>query len=220
MKALGPIHLICRDGKGSRRVPIGIIRKNATEGIRFNYNKQIIDDITQHSFIPYEAFPDLKKTYDQNVLDVFGQRLMRSERNDVQDFYKFWHLDSSLKDDKYYMLAMTQGLLPTDNYEFLVDFNPVKDLVFISEVTGLSHSKVSGDALKQGDRLRYELEPGNPFDKYAVKFYKDDLFLGYMKTIHNRVFYKTKYPLHVSVHGIEKNGILNRVFIKVSSHQS
>jgi hypothetical protein len=215
MKAIGPIHLICRDGKGSRRVPVGIVKNNATEGIRFKYNQEMFSKEVNHSFLPYEAFPDMSKEYKENVLDIFGQRLMRSERNDVNDFYKFWQLDTSKREDKYYMLAMTQGLLPTDNYEFLAEFNPKKGLVFVSEITGLSHSHVRTQDLHVGDHLDYQLEPDNEYDKYAVKVFKGGLFLGYIKTVHNRVFYKAKKLLKITVHALEGNETLSRAFIKI-----
>jgi hypothetical protein len=38
--------------------------------------------------------------------------------------------------------------------------------------------------------LIYELEPNNLYDKNAVKVYKDGLYLGHIKLIHNKVFIK------------------------------
>jgi len=218
VKTIGNIYLVWRKGKGERRIPVGIIRKNATMGIRFEYLKDGVDKAKTYGFVAYEGFPDTSKIYKENVIEIFGQRLMRSERNDIKDFYDFWQIDLKYKNDDFYMLAYTQGILPTDNYEFLADFNPVKNIAFITEISGLSKTKLAPDVLDEGDILRYEQEPDNKFapKNTAIKLFKADVFLGYVKIIHSRAFYKRSEELKISVHHIEKNGLLNRVFLKVT----
>jgi hypothetical protein len=217
MKTIGNIHLIWRPERGKRRISVGTIKKSATEGIRFQYNESNLEDARQEGFLCYEGFPDVDKFYSENVVDIFGQRLTRSERPDTKDFYDFWHIDTSKKDDKFYMLAFTQGLLPTDNFEFLADFNPKEGLIFVTEIAGLSKTMIKSDLLNEGDILRYELDSQNSFDKFAVKVFKENLLLGYIKLIHNRIFHKIRHKqLTLEVQSIEKNGILKRVFLKVS----
>jgi hypothetical protein len=216
MKAIGNIHLIWRPGKGSRRISVGTIKQSASEGIRFQYNQEGLKKAKKLGFVHYESFPDISedKIYTENVIEIFGQRLMRSERPDLQDFYDFWSIDLSKKEDKFYMLAFTQGLLPTDNFEFLADFNPVKNLSFITEITNLTESQISSDKVNIGDILKYELEPENKYDKNAVRVFKNDLFLGRIKLIHCNVFHKTKKSFSLKVQGIEKNGVLKKIFVK------
>lgn len=218
MKKIGTIKLVWRPGKGSRRIPIGTIRKNVSDGVRFQYNKEGVEEAKKLGFIHYEGFPDTdsEKIYDENVIDIFGQRLIKSERVDLKDFYDFWDIDIKKRNHKFYMLAFTQGLLPTDNFEFLADFNPVDDLSFVTEITNLNEAQISSDLISIGDVLRYELEPDNPFDKMAVKVFKGNLYLGHIKLIHCRVFHKTNKKFNLTVQGIEKNGILKRIFVKAS----
>lgn len=218
MKTIGNIQLIWRPGKGSRRIPIGKIRKNVSEGVRFQYNKKGIEEAMKLGFKHYEGFPDTnsEKIYAENVIDIFGQRLIRSERADLKEFYDFWNIDFKRRNSKFYMLAFTQGLLPTDNFEFLADFNPVNSLSFVTEITNLSEAQISSDTLSVGDILSYELEPNNPYDKKAVKIFKGDIYLGHIKLIHSRVFHKTQKQFELIVQGIEKNGVLKRVFVKAS----
>lgn len=216
MKAIAQIHLIWRPGKGVSRIAIGSIKKNETEGVRFQYNKEGLEQAKKLGFHHYEGFPDIGKIYTENVLDIFGQRLIKSERSDLKDFYDFWNVDLKKVHHKFYMLGFTQGLLPTDNFEFLADFNPVKSLSFISEITSLGELQINSDKVNVSDVLRYELEPENSFDKNAVKVFKNDLYLGHIKLIHCNVFHKTKKKLKLEVQGIEKNGILKRVFVKAS----
>jgi hypothetical protein len=218
MKAIGNIHLIWRPGKGSRRISVGTIKKSASEGIRFQYNQDGVEEAKKLGFVHYEGFPDTSKDkiYTENVIEIFGQRLMRSERPDLQDFYDFWNIDLSKKEDKYYMLAFTQGLLPTDNFEFLAHFNPVENLSFVTEITNLLESQILSDKVAVGDVLRYELEPNNQYDNKAVKVFKEDLYLGRIKLIHCSVFHKTSKQFDLIVQGAEKNGVLKRIFVKAS----
>ena len=218
MKAIGNIHLIWRPGKGCRRISVGTIKKSASEGIRFQYNEKGVEKAKEFGFVHYEGFPDTSKNkiYNENVIEIFGQRLMRSERPDLKDFYDFWNIDLSKKEDKFYMLAFTQGLLPTDNFEFLADFNPIDDLSFVTEITNLSEAQIPSDKVSVEDILTYELEPNNLYDKKAVRVFKGELYLGHIKLIHCKVFHKTNRQFKLIVQGVEKNGVLKRVFIKAT----
>ena len=218
MKEIGHIYLSWREGLGKRRHIVGVLKKNATLGIRFSYIQDNIEAAKKDGFSPYTEFPDLKKEYTENVLDIFGQRIMKSERSDISDFYDFWEIDQKFKDDKFYMLAHTQGLNPTDNFEFLADYQPKKNLRFLTDLAGLSNRKLPADSIKSGDVLIYKLETDNEFDDKAVKLFKDDKEIGYVKKIHSRVFYKNKKrPLQLIVKAVEQNGVIKRVFVKVSS---
>ncbi len=207
--------MVWRKGPGSRRIPVGKIKRNVSSGTRFEYIQKKLEQAEGEGFIPYTGFPPPKKKYTENVIEIFAQRIPKSERNDLSDFYSFWKVDLTKKEDPYYMLAQTQGLLPIDNFEFLADFNPIKGLNFISEIAGITREEISSELVSKGDRLTYELDPTNRFDKSAVKLYKEDLFLGYVKLIHSRVFYKAKGKVNVTVHHIEKDSLLKRVFIEL-----
>lgn len=217
MKSIRNIQLSWRKGKGGRRHIVGILRKNATEGIRFEYIQKNIPKALQDGFAPYVDFPDLNKTYSENVIDIFGQRLNRQERTDIQYYYDFWEIDKRFVNDKYYMLAYTQGLLSTDNFEFLAEFHPIKELCFVSEICGLTINELPIGIVSEGDELRWEREKTNEYDPNAVKVFKGDRFIGYVKKIHNKVFYSNlKGKLRIVVKRIDQNGKINRIFIRIS----
>lgn len=215
MSRIGKIYLVWRKGRGGRRIPVGEIRQSVTEGARFAYKIKEVQKAQAEGFQLYTGFPDLNKEYTENVLDIFGQRIAKSERNDLKDFYSFWNVDLKRKQDTFYMLAMTQGIIPTDTFEFLADFNPVKGLKFISEISGLSAYQIPSDTIKVEDELSFEIEPTNEYDNQAVKLFFKTIQLGYVKMIHSRIFYKSKITPIVKVHHIEKNGVLKRVFISI-----
>lgn len=215
MKIFGNIFLIWRKGPGARRIPVGVIKHNKTNGVRFEYLKNNLEQAYKDGFISYTGFPDVEKTYDENVLEIFSQRLAKSERNDLSTFYKFWEVDPILKEDNLYMLAKTQGLIPTDNFELLANFFPKKGLVFISEIAGLTKSKIESSLISNGDKLSFEKELKNPYDRFAVKLYKGDLFLGYVKLKHSNIFYLTDRKFDIKIHYLEKNGFIKRAFIRI-----
>lgn len=217
MKAIRKIYLTWRKGKGYKRHIVGVLRRNATEGIRFEYCKENISDASKDGFTPYVDFPDIDKIYTHNVIDVFVQRLVKSERTDVKKYYDFWELDPKYVDDPYYMLAYTQGMLSTDNFEFLADFHPKKDLCFVSEITGLSQRKIASNTVKIGDELKWKKESNNVHDKYAIQVLKSNTLVGYVKKVHNRVFYKDpKAKPRIVVKSVDQNGRINRIFIRIS----
>lgn len=218
MKSIGNIYLSWRKGQGFRRHLVGIIRRNTSDGIRFSYISKNVEEAKKEGFSPYTEFPDLAKTYRDNVLDTFSQRLMKSERTDIQSFYDFWEIDPQFKFDKYYLLAHTQGMVPTDNFEFLADFKPRKSLRFVTDLANVKVRELPAGSVKAGDELIYELEPHNPYDKYAIKVYKGSLQIGYIKQIHSRVFYKSPfYKLKLTVKAVNNNGTISRIFVKVSA---
>lgn len=218
MNEIGHIFLSWREGLGKRRHLVGVLKRNATQGAVFSYIKDGVERAQKDGFSPYTEFPEIDKLYSENVLEVFGQRIMKSERSDIADFFDFWEIDPKFKDDKYYLLAYTQGLNPTDNFEFLADFNPRKNLCFLTDLAGLTKNKLGKNEVLPGDSLSYVLDPENEFDKNAVKVFKGEKYIGYIKQIHSRVFHKIKRePLTLTVKAVELNGIIKRVFVKVTS---
>ena len=215
-KGIAHIYLAWRKGAGYPRIIIGVIKRN-TFGVTFSYLQNGLDEAKKEGFVTYTDFPDEKKVYTEGVLDIFGLRLNKSEREDIQKYYDYWEIDPQFKDDKYYLLAHTQGLLPTDNFEFLADFNPVKGISFTSELCFLTKLQLPKDTLEEGDELTWIKEPQNVHDRYAVKVYKGDTFVGYIKKVHSHIFYKKcRNKLKITVKSLNRNGHLNRVFIRIS----
>jgi hypothetical protein len=215
-KYFGNIFVVWRKGVGSPRIPIGVLRNNVSEGMRFQYLAKGVEKAQKQGFVLLTSFAEVGKEYRGNALSTFSQRIVKTERNDLEDYFNFWRVDKKYRSDTFYMLAKTQGLLATDNLEFLADFKPVKGLNFISEIASLSHQNLPLDILKVGDNLSYQCEPENDFDKKAVKLFSAGRLVGYDKFIHSRVFCETKQPIAVKVHRIEANGKLKQVFIECS----
>ena len=217
MKSIGNISLVWRTGKGGRRHIVGIIKSNVTEAVRFEYIKENIAAAKRDGFSPYVDFPDIEIIYTNDVLDIFGQRLVKSERSDIQKYYDFWEVDKNFVDDKYYMLAHTQGLLSTDNFEFLAEFYPRSEMRFVSEICGLTHTQILRDTVKIGDVLQWEKEKENIFDTNAIKVLKEGIFIGYIKKIHNKVFSSNStQAFQINVKSVDQNGFINRIFIRIS----
>ncbi len=209
------IYLVWRSGRGQRRIAIGVIQR-LNSGYSFEYLIDGLSEATKQGFSSYPDFPDTKKTYTKDVIESFAQRLNNTQRNDIQRYFDYWEINPAMKDDKFYLLAQTQGLLSTDNFEFIAEYNPIIGLAFTSEVCGLSHLKLDKDIVRVGDRLTYQLEHGNLYDNWAVKLYKEKTFVGYIKLIHNRVFHACKKgQFNIIIKSIEQSDIISRIFISI-----
>ncbi|GHT59561.1 hypothetical protein FACS18945_5750 [Bacteroidia bacterium] len=168
-------------------------------------------------FTCFPDFPDINKEYTENVLEIIGKRLINSERSDIQKYYDFWEINPAYKDDKYYLLAHTQGMLATDNFEFLADYYPIKGLSFISEICGLSHTEIPTNFIQIGEELNWKFDRKNQFDTNAINVLKENTRLGNVKLIHCNVFHKIGGDkLKIKVKSIEQNGHLARVFIQIA----
>lgn len=217
MKEFDKIYLSWRKGQGSGRHIVGVLEQTPDGRFGFSYDATAIEEAKTEGFTPYTEFSDISKSYNGNALDIFAQRLIKSERPDIQSFYDFWEIEPQHKDDKFYMLGHTQGLQPTDNFEFLADYNIVDGLHFLTELAGLSTYKLPSGTLKEGDELRFVLEKENEYDKHAVTVFKGDLEIGHIKKIHCKVFHKPGADkLKLSIKSVDKNGIIKKAFIKVS----
>jgi hypothetical protein len=216
MKEFEKIYLSWRQGQGCRRHVIGILDKDQSGKFSFRYIQKNLDDAKNEGFSTYTDFPQIDRVYNGNVLDIFGQRLIRAERSDIQGFYDFWEIEPQHRDDKYYLLAHTQGLSATDNFEFLADYNPIDGLHFLTELAGLSQRKLPIGTIKKGDSLQISLEPDNEKDSLAVKVLNAGEEIGYIKKVHCKVFHKPGGErLKLSVKALDENGIIKRVFVKV-----
>lgn len=217
MDEFDKIYLSWRTGTSSRRHIVGLLQEKPEGGYLFNY-LPVAKELVFKEFAPYLEFQDLDKTYNSNVVDIFATRLMKTDRIDIRKFFDFWAIDERKAYDKFYMLGKTQGLVATDNFEFLADYKMTDQLHFVTDLAGISHK----DPLAKGtliieDELRFEFEPENEGDPEAVKVLKGDLELGYIKKIHCRVFHQPGADrIKLKVKALEQNGVIKKVFIEVS----
>lgn len=213
------IHLVWRKGAGARRVSVGILEKTSDDKHIFKYDANVAELQKTEGFTLYTEFQDIHKQYNGNVAEIFGQRLTKSDRPDVNTFYDFWEVDKDKAEDKFYLLGKTQGLVTTDNFEFLAEYKLTPNLHFLTDIASLSVNdpKLAKGTIQVGDILRFELEPENEHDKLAVRVLKGDLFIGYIKKYHCKVFHETGADkLSLTVKAIDQNGYIKRLFVKVA----
>lgn len=210
------IYLSWRKGIGSRRKIVGILKRNASVGITFRYVKEGVITASKEGFIEYPGFPvDYNKEYSEKNLDIFSLRLIPIERTDINKHLNFWEAEK-YKSDKFSLLAMTQGLLPTDNFEFLGLYHPEKNFKFITDIAGLSYLKLEKGRVEIGDLLSYETEKNkDAFKETGVKLFKNDLHIGYVKNVHNNIFIESKHKLRLMVKAIDQNDYIKQIFVKV-----
>lgn len=211
------IHVVWRKGTGGRRHSVGILQKSPDGRHTFEYSSDVEKLQKTEGFTPYTEFQDLHKVYNGNVAEIFGQRLIKTDRPDIASFLKFWEVDAEKADDKFYLLGKTQGLVATDNFEFLAEYKLTPDTHFLTELAGLSSAKIERGVLQIGDKLQFQKEPENEHDCDAIKVFKDNMAIGYIKKYHNKIFCEPgAEKLSLTVKALEQNGIIKRVFVKVA----
>ena len=209
--------VVWRPGKGKRRIPVAVVKSNASI-TTFRYLKEGIEKAKEDGFVCFPDFPDIEKVHEKNVLEALSQRLNDRDRSDIQNYYDFWEVPDSAKGDTYRLLAYTQGMLATDNFEFLAEYYGVRGVRFVSEIAGLTKNQLENETLKEGDELEWKLDKDNEFDQYAVKLLNGGKDVGYVKLIHSLVFHlKGSSQLKVRVKKIEHNGHISRAFILIYS---
>lgn len=205
-----------RQGKGYNRIPIATVKKNESEGMTFRYLPDGVELAKKNGFVCYPDFTDTNKIYSLNMQQILSHRLNSPARPDIEKYYDFWEIPEESRDDIFRMLAYTQGLLPTDNFEFLAQYYSVSGVRFVSEITGFSESPLDTGALYEGCELKWKLEPRNEYDKKAVALYYKDQMIGHVKRIHNDVFHlKNARTLKVKVKRLEQNGHINKAYILI-----
>lgn len=209
------IILVWRPDKSCGRIPVAKVKSN-TFGTTFQYIKEGVEQATDKGFVCFPEFPNTKKIYQENVLKILAMRINDSERSDIQDYYDFWEIPKEAQKDTYRLLAYTQGILPTDNFEFLAEYYGVEGLCFVSELAGLSNNQLENGLIHKEDELEWRLEPNNEQDNKAVALYKNRQKLGYVKRIHSRVFYlPDSHFLKVRVKRIDHNGHISNAFLRI-----
>lgn len=203
------IYVTWRPERGCPRMHIGTLKKDGS----FRYNMPTVSKLKKLN--SFEGYPGISvdKEEHKDALQLFEKRLINTERTGAEELLNFWNVDVEYKEDKIYLLGMTQGIMQTDNFEFLADFDNTRPFSFITDIAGLSHNKLNNfQSLKIGDALEYRLDPANEYDKYAVLTTKNNKEIGYVKQFHNRVFYENKVDIKIIVHNVIPN---DRLYVKI-----
>ncbi len=218
MREFDDIYVSWRSGAGKGRHIIGVLKKYPDGKFTFTYDISTVAHAKEEGFLPYTEFPDITQKYNGSVLEIFAQRLMKSVRTDIKSFYDFWEIEPSQIDDKFCLLGHTQGLLPTDNFEFLADYNPIKGLHFLTDLAHLTETGIPANTVKPGDVLQYEKEEKNVHDPKAIRVLKSGREIGYIKKIHSHLFHKQGAEnLQLTVKAVDQSGVIKRVFLKVAN---
>ncbi len=214
------IYLTWRHGKGGGRFLIGVLNRDTPNGdnIVFNYLTEEIEKAKDAGFFNYPEFPDLDKVYNVNIKTAFSLRLMPKSRADRDRYLSFWNANIDGL-DWFDELGFTQGKLATDTFEFMADFPKRfngEGINFVSNIAGLTHLKLPSDVVSENDKLRFELDAKNLFDNLAVKVFKENIHIGYVKRGHHFFFHKVlNQEIDMRVKAIEKNGSMNQIYYSI-----
>ncbi len=214
MNKFDKIYLSWRASKGMARIMVGELLIDGRE-VNFKYNKDNVNQAKRHGFNGYPGL-SLDKLEHYSVLDLFSKRLINTERSDSDSLLDFWEIEPQYKNDKLYILAMTQGITSIDNFEFLANFELTDNLDFVTDIAGISYSNFNLSNLKRGDYLFFEKE-AHKEDKNAVKILSNNQqLIGYVKKGHNLVFqHACSNELKIMVKHIINTGEEKQLFVRI-----
>ena len=209
------IYLSWRKGTGHRRAIVGILKRTPANGITFKYLKKGVEEAQKEGFNSYPGFPvDFDKIYSEKDLDIFSLRLVPFDRKDNLKSLSFW--EATDIPDQFDLLALTQGILPTDNFELLGLFNPSRHFRFVSDLAGLTHLQVENGSVKAGDILTYQTKRNSrAFRDTAVEVFKGEKRIGNIKNIHNNVFINASHKIKLTVKSTDQNDFIRKIFVLI-----
>lgn len=214
VEAFEDVYLGWKSVTSEDRYIIGVISKHQDK-LTFKY---ILDEVAKASrdgFKSYFDFQHIDRVYNQNVLEIFSQRLTPKSRFKTASVYRFWEISEQILQDRLATIAFTQAMLPTDSFEFLADFKPIKGLSFITDLLGTNSMHIPAKAIDNNDPLTWHHLSGNESLEGQVLVRHDEYRLGFVKKIHSNIFKKYKGSIRIKVHDVEKQETLKRVFIKI-----
>ena len=212
------IFLSWRPGPGFPRYIVGRLKRSSTKGVEFRYFPESVEKAQAAGFTSYPEFPVRTEPYNDGVLEIFARRLTCSDRADRSKVLDFWDANRPGY-DTFDLLALTQGWLMTDNFEFLGQFHPIPDFRFVTDLAYVGPQKLVRDTIVAGDKLRFEFERDNQIDRKAIKVFKGKLFIGYIKQKHCIYFHdlKKKQTVDMTVRAVDQNGVIRQIFVAVGN---
>ena len=208
------IFIAWKKSEGARRYIIAKIKRNVSEGVTFDYCGDGFEKARKDGLEYFFGFQNVSGLTPLQVEQLLAQRVISKDRSGRESFLSFWEAENV--EDAFDVLALTQGKLPTDNFEFLAKYFPKPGLHFVTDLAGISHLALDRDSVEAGDVLTYKREPKNEYDRNAVAIYKGILKIGYIKQIHNQVFlHSTFRKPHLTVKAVDKNGKIKQIFVSV-----
>lgn len=215
------IMLMWRPRNGERRIKIGVISVSKEGELTFAYDSEGVSKAKEQdsSFDGYPGLPIIDRSYSDSdfLKNIFFRRLINLERADRDDLLSFWLLSDESASDGIMLLAFTQGMNMSDMFEFVPQFYSSHKIPFITDIAALSKTNFDLSLLKHGESLKFVHDVNNPVDKYAIKVFRGNDLVGYIKQGHNQVFAKkSSRNILLTVHKIVNLPPYKKLYVKVS----
>ncbi|EOU1765771.1 TPA: DNA-binding protein [Clostridium perfringens] len=185
------IYLIWKEPKSRQQFVIAKLSKNGKYEFEYAPN---IQQALDKGFIPFIAFNNIHKKYESDKLFTsFSSRIPDKRRKDINDILNRYGLSEY---NEYELLKKSGGRLPIDDLEFIDPIinngeNPIKRYFYIAGpryYIGCEGKYCDKSInIEENESLKLELEPTNPYDKYAIKVCKKSgELIGYIPRYYSK----------------------------------
>jgi len=214
------IYISWRPGKGHIRYLIGELKRNYAEGITFRYLIDNVRDAEREGFKHYPGLPDLNRLYTgkDGIDTLFANRVIDLSRPDSKKLLSFWEATDP-EYDCFDLLALTQGWIPTDNFEFLGEYLPGTGITFVTDLANVKEMNLNNKDIEGFDSFNFRKEMSNIHDPKAIMITNNaGKDIGYIKKVHNYYFDRLggRKPL-IQLKTFRGNGIVTEVFVRIST---
>ena len=197
------------------------IERNNDNSIQLSYLKNTQDfiDAQERGFTGYPAFPDINKTYTENILNIFMRRLPPRKREDFKFYLNQIGLDSNIEIPDFALLAYSRAQLATDDFRLIFSFEGIKvPCEVIAEVVGVRHYKNNFSSIALNNKVTFEPEPDCQYDPNAIQVLYNGKIIGYISKVQAPSFGEILKTNKVSGTIQKLNGTAERprIFIKIS----
>jgi hypothetical protein len=209
------------ESKNRSRYVVGeLVRKDGKIVLNYFQDSEDFQQACQLGFSGHPAFRIKNNliAYDNQVLEAFTRRIPPRSRSDFYRYLELRGLNPNAKISDFALLGYVGARLPDDGFELVHPFdNTNEPFEFITEVAGFRHeSEVSADTITIDTSVQFHPEPGNQYDKNAIRIEMDGKKLGYVDRGRLELFHRHLMEGH-SISGVimRKNGTAERPLIYI-----
>lgn len=209
------------DESERRRFRVGKLHRQEEGNVILEYyhDSQELKEAAARGFRGYPAFPDIKKSYHQGVMEAFMRRLPPRSRRDFHNYAAWYGIppDRVSEMSDFALPGYTGAKVANDGFSLVHPFDTPMPFEFMLEVAGYrDHGELPADEIRKGMELTFQPEPQNPDDPEAIRIMHNGSKIGYVDKGRTPLIHRwMEQERYITAHVERINGITERKLIYV-----